>query len=332
MQRELGWIGLLLLGFCLGCGSEDASNAGTGGVAGMPATPPTPTKLSETGLYSDLANETLTHGVERYHPTHELWSDGATKQRWVWLPPGSQIDTSDMNYWVYPVGTKLWKEFSRDGKRVETRLLQKNGEGDWYMVAFHWNDAQTDADAVPAGLENASGTPHDIPNQNACENCHGKTKDHALGFSAIQLSHSQSDELTLSSLAERLTLPAGGDFTLPGNDVERAALGYLHANCGHCHNENSFLWATVPMQLWLKVAELGGDVTSTSTYVTTVNQPTTGFTPTGTTLRIAPGAPNESDVHVRMGQRGTLFQMPPVGTEDVDATGAAAVDAWITSL
>lgn len=86
------------------------------------------------------------------------------------------------------------------------------------------------------------------------------------------------------------------------------------------------------MQLWLKVAELGGDVASTTIYATTVSQPTTGFTPTGTPLRISAGNPAESDVHVRMGQRGTLFQMPTVGTEDVDAAGVSAVDAWITSL
>ncbi len=38
--------------------------------------------------------------------------------------------------------------------------------------------------------------------------------------------------------------PAGAQsphFPLPGTAEEQAALGYLHANCGHCHNSESSL-------------------------------------------------------------------------------------------
>ena len=92
---------------------------------------------------------TLAEGVLPFEPQYALWSDSAAKKRWVKLPPGSQIDTSEMDYWVYPVGTKLFKEFTRDDVRVETRLLEKVGEGDWFMRAFQWNEAQTDAEARP---------------------------------------------------------------------------------------------------------------------------------------------------------------------------------------
>ncbi len=313
-------------------GSATGGVSGGGGSGGQAGTASMPDKLSETGLYSDITTETLGPGVMEYQPRFVLWSDSATKKRWVYLPPGSKIDTSDMNYWTYPIGTKLWKEFTRDGTRVETRLIQKNGTDDWFMMAYQWNSQQDEAMAVPAGVPNAAGTPHDIPNTDACLNCHGKTKDRVLGFSAIQLSH-QLGGMNLSDLASGgwLTNQPTGIYDPPGTATDQAALGYLHANCGLCHNENSFLFATVKMQLWLKVEELTA-VTDTSTYKTTVNQATTGFTPTGTALRISPGSTANSDVHVRMSQRGTIFQMPPIGTEDVDPVGLKAVDDWINGL
>jgi hypothetical protein len=85
------------------------------------------------------------------------------------------------------------------------------------------------------------------------------------------------------------------------------------------------------MNLWLSTSALGA-VTDTPTYLTTVNQALTSSNPTPSTARIVPGKPAESDVHYRMNERGTLTQMPPLASEDVDTTGLAAVDAWINSL
>src|SRR5262249_55508478 len=82
-----------------------------------------PRFLSETGLFADVKTGTLGKGVRAFQPKYVLWSDGATKRRWLYLPDGGTIDTSDMDYWTYPVGTTAWKEFTRDGVRVETRML-----------------------------------------------------------------------------------------------------------------------------------------------------------------------------------------------------------------
>ena len=57
--------------------------------------------------------------------------DRAAKRRWIQLPEGATIDTSDMDYWQFPVGTKLWKEFVRDGVRV----FNPRDEGSWYDAA-----------------------------------------------------------------------------------------------------------------------------------------------------------------------------------------------------
>ncbi len=318
-----------------------AGNAGSGGSAGASGAAGSagsggrqaPEKLSETGLYSDIASETLAPGVEPYQPAFQLWSDGADKRRWLLLPAGTEIDTSDMDFWVYPVGTKVWKEFSRDGTRVETRLLEKVAEpNQWLMMAYHWSDDQSDATAVPDGVSDASGTDHDIPSQADCQQCHEKMKDRLLSVSAIQLSH-DGPGVTLDSLAQagRLSQSPAGELTLPGHATDRAALGYLHANCGVCHNPTSFVQATVDMNLWLSTSALGA-VTDTPTYQTTVNKPLSASNPTAGTARIVPGDPEASDVHLRMNERGTLTQMPPLASELVDPTGLGAIEAWIESL
>jgi len=63
--------------------------------------------------------------LRAYKPALELWADGATKQRFISIPAGIKIDTSSFDEWVFPNGTKVWKEFRLDGKRVETRLYEK---------------------------------------------------------------------------------------------------------------------------------------------------------------------------------------------------------------
>src|SRR5512143_1473328 len=82
-----------------------------------------PAHLSQTGLYTDFRAKTLAPGFIEFVPANVLWSDGAVKHRWYKLPAGATIDSTDMNHWKAPVGTKFSKKVSRDGKRVETRLI-----------------------------------------------------------------------------------------------------------------------------------------------------------------------------------------------------------------
>ena len=201
------------------------------------------------------------------------------------------------------------------------------------MMAYQWNSSQTDANAVPDGVVNASGTPHDIPSQKDCGVCHNNMKDRVLGFTAIQLSHNKPG-VTLDKLIQSgaLTNPPAAAFQLPGNATEQAALGYLHANCGMCHNDNSIIATVIDMRLWLSTSALGA-VSDTPTYKTTVGVATDSpVTPSTVSVRIQPGDPSASAIHLRMSDRGSPVQMPPLGTELVDSTGVAAVDAWINSL
>jgi len=317
----------------LGSGGE-SDTGGTGGTGGTGPVKPTgpPELLSETGLFEDDM-ETLAARVRAYEPRFVLWSDNAEKRRWISLPEGEQIDTTEPDYWRMPAGTKLWKEFTRDGVRVETRLLHKQTDGSWWRVSYHWNDEQTDATAVPEGLQNASGTDHDIPSVEDCSTCHGNTTGTVLGFSAVQLAHDDS-EYNLDDLTTEGVLSAPVIVQpVPGTADQQAILGYFHVNCGTCHNPTSSVQARVDMDLRLRF-DSSTDVTETPLYVTAVGievAVTDGDVPAAT-LRIDPGFPETSAVYLRLHSRGQGYSMPPVGSEDIDEAPAAAIAVWIESL
>jgi hypothetical protein len=307
----------------------------------LPDAAQNPQSLRETGLYSDFDDEVLAPGVREFEPRFTLWADGAEKRRFMYLPPNSQIDTSDMDYWEYPVGTRLWKEFWVDGVRLETRLLYKIrpgvGPGSWRMVSFEWDEAQSEADAVPGGVEDALDSEHDIPPQLECLRCHGGMRDIALGLSAVMLDH-DGEGVTLSDLIADGSLsnpPAGSGspyFPLPGNVADQAALGYLHANCGSCHNPESDVFqsgdALMNLRLFVEqIATVEGSPAFTTAVCQEMQKPISGADQI-----VVPGEPEVSAMFMRMNQRNTEDQMPEIATEVVDPTGLAAVRAWIESV
>jgi hypothetical protein len=300
--------------------------------------PEYPLLLSQTGLFADVANAVHAADVLPFEPLYKLWSDGAQKQRWIHLPATELIDSSDMDHWIFPVGTKAWKEFSSNDKRVETRMLHKVAEDRWVMIAYQWREDLSDADAVPAGVVNARGTQHDIPSNAQCVRCHGNLPDVLLGASAVQLSHALPG-VTLEKLSNEghLTHPAPHNYILPGSAAAKAALGYLHANCGHCHNPGSPVYTALKARspytggprLWETVAGLGS-VEQTDGYASTVLQPNAILPHLHI---IEPHDPDHSELVVRMSQRGaSSLQMPPIATKVVDMEGLAKVRAWIQSL
>ena len=285
------------------------------------------------GLYVDGSCETLAAGIEPYAPAFPLWTDGAAKERYVYLPDGMQIDTSDPDAWTFPVGTRLYKTFSRDGKRIETRLLEKTSAGadagSWAFRVFAWNEEQDFVTEVEDGVENALGTEHDIPAVGLCVRCHaGISQDVPYSFSAIQLNHA-GEGVTLEALrtAGRLSDDIDPtDATIPGNAVEQAALGYLHANCGSCHGGP---FPVADMNLWVPVGIT--DPVATPTYMTTIGV-ASGFQRPDQRFRVVAGDAMASVVHLRMSSRAGGVQMPPIGTEIADPAGIAAVEAWINAL
>lgn len=290
--------------------------------------------LSTTGLYKDLRTGALADGVVAYKPAYELWSDGAAKRRWIWLPPGAQIDAADMDAWQFPAGTKIWKEFVRDGVRAETRLMEKTGPApeDWFLMAYLWQADASDAIASPDGAHDVLGTAHDVPPARDCLGCHAGTPGRVLGFSAIQLNHEgAAGEYSLDRLVQEGRLHGGTTSVrpVPGDEKTRAVLGYLHANCAHCHNQHRppelpggrCYNPRKPFDLSLRTVDLGS-VEETAVYRTAIGE------------MIVPGAPESSPVYKR--SRGDLefFQarMPDLATEVLDPALLPLLEGWIRGL
>src|SRR5262245_34515069 len=78
-----------------------------------------PVHLADTGLFTPGSLDVVAAANRPFSPQYPLWTDGATKRRWVYLPEGGTIDASDIRRWEFPVGTRFWKEFSFAGRRVE---------------------------------------------------------------------------------------------------------------------------------------------------------------------------------------------------------------------
>lgn len=283
-------------------------------------------KLSEMDLYSDIVKKTIHPKNLPFAPTYELWSDGADKKRWALIP--GQIDNSDMDHWMFPIGTRFWKEFSKDGKRLETRLIERTGESAWRYGSYVWNDAETEATWTLASVTDLKGTAHDVPKEADCQRCHDGEPGKILGFSAIQLH--KGTPVSLMTIAAQLKVAPSPtkDYGPPGTDTEKRALGLLHANCGNCHNPNDALvFIAAGMEMRLYVDER--DVKTTKIYTTNVNQPTEKFI--SLMYRIKGGDAANSAVWARMNRRDKDM-MPPLGTEQIHTAGLATVKAWIDTL
>ncbi len=309
-----------------------------------------PKLLSETGLYTNIHSKTVAKGNLLFAPQYPLWSDGAAKKRWIYLPPKQTIDARLIDDWVFPVGTKLWKEFTF-GKRVETRYLEKIGKSSWIFAAYIWNGTETDAELVSEkGLKNyaeiAPGVRHDIPGLIDCKACHdGQGRDAVLGFNALQLSSDRDpnalhaepfthDMVNFNDLVKQKYITHAAQQYLDKPAVieavsprARAALGYLNANCGGCHNSTDPL-SSVGMFLKYMLAGHSGQ-RRLSTVVGHLSKYKIPDVPADQNFRILPGNAARSVIPYRMGTRNPYIQMPPLGTKIIDTIALNLITAWI---
>ena len=300
------------------------------------------TELRCTGLYSDWATKTVASGVRQYDPGLHLWSDGANKTRWIYLPPGTKIDTADMNEWMFPPGTKVWKEFVVGGVRLETRLIWKRPSGAWYFTVYRWSaDGVSSTTELTVGELEADGNSYEIPTQSACYDCHNGRIDAVLGFEAVALSTAQASGVTMATLTadNLLTAPPASPLEIPGDATAAAALGYLHMNCGvSCHNRDVGPAGYTNVLMRLDDTTLAS-VTTTDTWTTgmgvNANFPVVGLT---NPKDFAPCNPAGSSSYYRMDHRDgvdgapTGTQMPPKITHQVDTDGVAIIAAWLNGL
>ena len=333
--------------------ASDASDADADADAGDGAAPcgidqvwttSLPDHLACTGLYTDFANKVTDPSALPYTPGLVLWADGADKSRWLYLPPNSTIDDSNMDEWVFPVGTKVWKEFRLGNKRIETRLYAKADATTWLWTTYQWDSGETDAVMNDNGATNVVGT-YEIPDHGKCDTCHSGRGDRLMGVEAIALALPTASGVTLDWLAKNGKLkvaPTNTTATLPEDSTGKAALalGSLHIGCGvSCHNENqnsaanaSGFWARLPAADVLAGTAV---VSSLDTYTTTVNI-TPGTAPYSSYAnqgykRILPGNSAMSLLVVVTNER-TQGQMPPIVTHVVDTTSVQELTDWIDAL
>lgn len=300
-----------------------------------------------TGLYRDADPSHYAQSARPYTPGVTLWSDGAEKQRYLYLPEGAAIDTSNMDAWSFPVGTKAWKEFRFDGKLVETRLFWKRNAQTWESGTYVWSADQRSATLNTSRMPVLLPSGYEIPTAKDCGKCHHGGADKLLGLEAVALALPSASGLTLEQLAAEGRLshpPTPLHVSLPrdASGLAGPALGYLHANCGMpCHSsrglghETELLMRLRADEFWpASGAGAAPDASSTESFRACVNQPAVTGAVTSAfpdALRIVSGQHEHSLVWLLAHRRGE-YQMPPLVSHRVDDQGTDQLAAWIDSL
>jgi hypothetical protein len=306
-----------------------------------------PSDVYCTGLYATRDPAFHADTAVPYKPGVLLWSDGAEKSRFLVLPPGATIDTSDLDRWVFPVGTKVFKEFRLADQLVETRMLWKQADTHWVTTTYLWDDAGATAARNTSTTAILRDDGYEIPTDKDCGKCHHGGADYLLGVEAVALALPTAEGEDLSHLAADGLLsdpPADTTVTLPDDDSGHAAaaLGFLHANCGmSCHSTRG-LGDETQLVMRLRAGELWDEtghrrpltVPETDTYVATVGVPPTTASVVQEypdALRVTPGDHERSAVWLLSDLRGK-YQMPPLASHKVDEADNAELAAWIDDL
>jgi hypothetical protein len=337
----------------IGCGTSSATlpseDAGTD-AEHMCIEPQTglPQDVFCTGLYLGRDPSRLSPGIAPYVPGVTLWSDGAEKRRFLYLPAGSKIDTAAMDAWKFPIGTKAWKEFRVEGKLVETRILWKRTASVWEAGTYIWKAEGGSASLNTAfkGVILANG--YEIPTLKDCDKCHHGASDRLLGVEAVALALPHAEGVTLGSLVQagQLTAPPEVPSIVLPEDASgkaSAALGYLHANCGMpCHSsrglgdETKLVLRLSADEFWTRAGTALPPMTvsDTAIFKATLNQlPTTAAVATAFpgANRLVPGAHDRSLIWIVAHLRGK-YQMPPLVSHQVDEAQMQNLAAWIDAL
>ncbi|MDA1052346.1 MAG: PQQ-dependent sugar dehydrogenase [Planctomycetota bacterium] len=195
-----------------------------------------PKLLSQTGLFASVRGHQVASGLIPYSVNAPLWSDGASKERYIYLPPTTvqpttgpaenekpaTITMTDNRGWNFPDLTVLVKSFafeaaddSSSRRWIETRLLTKQ-QGEWVGYSYAWNDEQTEATLVAAnGLDRelivrSSGAEPPtqawrFPSRAECMVCHSRAANYVLGLSTLQMNKGHDFGGTKANQLEVLT-------------------------------------------------------------------------------------------------------------------------------
>lgn len=313
---------------------------------------PFPTKLSDWRLFIGSGISQPNRGVLPYDLNTPLFSDYASKYRFVWMPQGTAAHYRQDGVFDFPVGTILIKSFafpSSGGreKLVETRLLVHARNG-WVGLPYVWNEKQSEArldlapDPVPISYTEPSGEKHEftyyIPNANECKQCHENSrvmlpigpkarnlnKDYRYsdGISNQLVRWTRAGYLDDAPSPESAPRAARWDVPESGTLAERAR-AYLDSNCAHCHQPGATAGYT------------GFDLrltTSSPLSLGVCRSPNSAGRVGNLVYDLVPGKPEESILLARMESTRPKEMMPQIGRSVVHEQGLALVREWIRSL
>ncbi len=296
-----------------------------------------PRALSDFGFFADAAKQVPVNGVTPYRLNTPLYSDGAMKLRFLYLPAGARAVSDGEGLLSLPVGSALIKTFAfgdgEDRRLIETRVLLHRADG-WLALPYKWNDEQTDAKLAIAGARVDLTTPrgesisYRVPNKNQCKECHGLAGEVVpIGPKARNLSHDWQVSLVSAGLLDEVSgteraLPLWEDRMMATPDA--AARAYLDVNCAHCHQpgataSNSGLdlrWEqTLPDAIGIGKRPVAA-----------------GRGSGGLMFDIVPGKPDESILVHRMKSNDPGVAMPELGKSTIDEDGVAVVARWIEGI
>jgi uncharacterized repeat protein (TIGR03806 family) len=296
------------------------------------------TQLSATGCVNASNATQPASGLIPYTPNAAFWSDGAVKERWIGLPDGQNITVGAEGDWDFPNGTVLMKNFRLDNRLIETRLLMRHPDGVWAGYTYEWNAQQTDATLVRGGKQvTVGGQSWIYPSEGQCLLCHTEAAGRTLGLETRQLAINITYPQTGRDAHQLVTLNALNTLTPPiasptdevpypnpagtsGTLGERAR-AYLHTNCAQCHRTNGPTTSNMDLRYSTALAD---------THACDV-APGLGDLGLSNARLIAPGDATRSVLIARMSRRDA-HGMPPVGSVQVDAEGAALLTNWVNSL
>lgn len=296
-----------------------------------------PRNLSEFGFFADGARQLPAVGVTPYALNTPLWSDGAEKLRFIYLPEGTQLAADGEGLLTFPVGAAIIKTFAfgagAERRLIETRVLLHRKDG-WVALPYRWNAEQTEATLALAGGRLDLVTPageaisYGIPNKNQCKTCHSKDGQvipigpKARNLSAEWLWTMRGKGVLAGDISNGNRLP---DWrTHATGPAEPLARAYLDVNCAHCHQPGGGASNSGLDLRWEQ---------SDAHAIGIMKRPVAaGRGAGGHDFSVLPGQPDASILLYRMDSDEPGIAMPELGKASVDKDGVAVVRRWISEM
>lgn len=307
---------------------------------------PYPKKLSAWKLFTGNPTDlTPNQRVVPYDLNTSLFTDYATKRRFVWMPPGRRATYKADDTFDFPKGTILSKTFSypEGGKErlIETRLLVNTNNG-WIPLPYVWNQAQTEAilDVNANTVEvtwNDTNIHYVIPNSNQCKECHDQDKvTGPIGPKARHLNRDfEYSDGRFNQLAywTRIGYLRGAPAQAPKQPVwndpstgslDARARAYLEVNCAHCHSPKGSAGNT-----GLYLTDLQTDPMRLGFCKTPVSA---GKASADMLFDAVRGHPELSILAHRMSSDEPKIMMPEIGRTLIHHEGVQLIRDWLASL